>query len=62
MHVNRIAALAIAARTDIPLAGRREILEVLGIIPEGGRELLPDDTRMNKTAPIVSSNKALRVR
>lgn len=55
--VNRIAALAVARRTELSLADRRVVLEALGLVRPGGSELVPDDTRMNSTSPIVASNQ-----
>lgn len=46
---NLRAAMFVARREELPAADRLMILEALGIVAYGGREVLGDDTRKNTT-------------
>jgi hypothetical protein len=47
MSMHMVTARAIAARTEFTVQERRQIMEMLGLVAEGGREVLPDVTRTN---------------
>lgn len=43
--VNVLSARAVALREELTVQQRREILEMLGLVDVGGREVLPGPTR-----------------